>query len=274
MRRLSDPAPWVAVLSDSHTRRLLVFVHGFRGRSMESWTEFPTSHSIGEWWRESDLLFVGYDSVRETITGVAARLRSELPRFYPNLPDELVVAGGVPLREPSAAYEQLLLIGHSLGGLVVRRALADAAQEWLDHRAVNPAASKPALLDAQVRLFSPASAGFQPAGRLGLLKASPGWSGINMYLRYSSAYSDLQPGSTLLTGTRSRTEQLVWSNGTEFQALRAGILWANPEDVVISERYDTDFVEAVADGTNHRGVCKPSSSYRTPWVFVERGPSG
>jgi hypothetical protein len=239
---------------------------------MESWMDFPSSHSIGAWWQQSDLLFVGYDSLRETITGVAARLRTELPRFYPHLPAHLLEAGGVPLRHQVAPYDQLLVIGHSLGGVVVRRALADAAQDWLDRRTTDAAAPRPALLHAHVRLFSPASAGFQGAGPLGVLKASPGWLGVNMYLRRSSAYSDLQPGSTLLTAIRSRTEQFVATNAADFQALRAAILWANPEDVVISERYDTDFVESVAHGTSHRTVCKPNQSYRTPWVFVERGP--
>ena len=271
IKRLTDPSGWVAVLTNYAPRRLVVFVHGFRGNVLGSWMDFPDSYRMGDWWRESDLLFVGYDSLRETIAGVAGRLRTQLPRFYPQPPKSLVEAAGIPLRDDVGYYESMIMVGHSLGGVVVRRAVVDAAQEWIDRCANDPRTPKPAILGAQIRLFSPASAGFQAAGLLGVLKASPGWWGLNMYLRNSSAYSDLQPGSLVLAAIRSRTEQLVELDATKFSALRARILWANPEDVVISERYDTDYVEAIADNVSHKSVCKPRDQYLTPWVFVERG---
>jgi hypothetical protein len=271
IKRLADPSGWAIVLTDRAPRRLIVFVHGFRGKAVGSWMDFAHSHRISHWWRESDLLFAGYDSVRDTITGVAARLRRELPRFYPAPPPSALEAGGVRVRPDAAPYQELLVIGHSLGGVIVRRAMADVAQDWVDRREVDPQAPRPALLNAELRLFSPASAGFQAAGPLGVLRASPGWWGINMYLRQSSAYSDLQPGSSVLAAIRDRTEALVTSDAATFQSLRARIVWANPEDVVISERYDSDFVEEVVDDVDHRNVCKPNTSYPIPWVFVELG---
>jgi pimeloyl-ACP methyl ester carboxylesterase len=168
-------------------------------------------------------------------------------------------------------YDELLLVGHSLGGLVLRRALSDLAQNWIEGQDSDREARRPALLDAKLRLFSPASAGFRSAGWLGLLQASAFWPALNMYLRRSSAYTDLQPKSEVLTNTRQRTERLVSNHRRELTALQASILWANPDDVVLAERYDSDPVDDSADGASHTTVCKPSDTYETPWPFVEHG---
>jgi alpha-beta hydrolase superfamily lysophospholipase len=262
----------VLYVSKAQAERLVVFVHGFRGRAIDTWQRFPESGRTSEWWRASDMLFVGYDSVRDTITGVAARLRRELPRFYPDVPNDLLTIGDASVRPTSSKpYRELLLVGHSLGGVVVRRALCDVARGWFEERETEPDADRPALLDAQVRLFSPASAGFRSAGWLGMTQASLLWRALNMYLRRSSAYTDLQPNSPFLADTRRRTEELVAARRNDLAALRASILWANPDDVVLAEGYDSDHVEDSVDNTTHSKVCKPSAAYRAPWVFVETG---
>lgn len=234
---------------------------------MRTWREFG-GESRDPWWLSSDLLFVGYDSVREGITGVATRLRRELPRFFRGPVDTWL--SDTP-REAAGPYEELLLVGHSLGGLVVRRALADCAQEWIERREDEPGAPPPDLLRASMRLFSPASAGFRSAGALGVLQASPGWIGLNMLLRRSSAFVDLQPGSPVLTSTRERTEALVNADRSAMACLRARIVWANPDDVVNTERYDTDFVDDAIDGRSHNRVCKPDAEYDAPRTFVRDG---
>jgi pimeloyl-ACP methyl ester carboxylesterase len=258
-------------LTEADARRLVVFVHGFRGRAVQTWNHFAESGEVDDWWRESDLLFVGYDSVRENITGVASRIRRRLPELFPRLPSELLELDGVRVRASASIYDELVLVGHSLGGVIVRRALADSAQDWLERSPAESGRPKPILLEARVCLFSPASAGFRAAGRLGLAKASPGWVGVEMLLRRSSAFSDLQPGSSFLVDTRRRTEQLVVQSPELCRSLRAALLWANPDDVVLTERYDSDFVDDSVDGTTHSSVCKPHDGFTTPWTFVETG---
>jgi pimeloyl-ACP methyl ester carboxylesterase len=162
--RLSAPNGWVIYLAHQQPTRLVVFVHGFRGGAVRTWSEFDESGPTGTWWSESDLLFVSYDSVRDNITGVSARLRRELPRFFPEPADRFIETSN-SAREITGPYQHLVLVGHSLGGLIVRRALADCAQQWLDERAVDPDSPMPDLLKATTRLFSPASAGFRDRGR-------------------------------------------------------------------------------------------------------------
>lgn len=215
------------------------------------------------------MLFVGYDSTRENITGVADSLRHNLPRFYPSpLVDAMIVSEEPARDDIYAPYQELIIIGHSLGGLIVRRALADCAQLWLNEPK-HAHSQRPSILDAKVRLFSPASAGFRAAGLLGTVKASGIWPALEMYLRRSSAFTDLQPGSSTLSDTRNRTQLLATQPGLE--ALRAELLWANPDDVVLPERYDTDAYWDSISGQTHRSVCKPNTNYPAPWLFARAG---
>lgn len=274
-RFLRDPEEWVLYLAKEQPRRLVVFVHGFNGRAVNSWNQFVAGgKERPEWWASSDLLFAGYESTTDTITGVAYRVRTALPRFYPNLAGDLLEIGGVRVREPAnGPYEELYLVGHSLGGVIVRRVLCDAACAWEDELAADSGAPRPPMLDARTRLFSPASKGFQPAGWLGALSASGAWPLLVMQLRRSPAYTSLQPGSEILTRTEQRTAaHLSGPKATELGALRASILWAQPDNVVEAERYDGDLTDYFEDGKNHRSVCKPQpQKYTKPWVFVETG---
>lgn len=272
-RRLVDPSGWVLFLSHETPTRLVVFVHGFRGRAVRSWQEFPLGGQLSDWWRDSDLLFVGYPSQRDNITATADRLREQLPSFFPELPDDLCSIGDVAVRAAtSCRYEELFLVGHSLGGLVIRRALSDQADEWLAELADDPTVPMPPMLGASVRLFSPASAGFRPGGFLGLLRAGPVWPVIEMKLRLSTAYTDLKPSSPILRETRARTEKAARGpQASKLNALRPDLLWANPDQVVLTERYDTDRSSRSVDNTSHSSVCKPSGWYTTPWLFVETG---
>jgi pimeloyl-ACP methyl ester carboxylesterase len=272
---LRDPNHWVLYLSERQAQRLVVFVHGFGGGVTESWDQFlEGGRERPEWWVDSDLLFVGYSSTRDSIAGVAYRVRTALPRFYPMLSDDLIEVDGLSPREPGVThYQELYLVGHSLGGVIVRRILCDAACEWEDQMKSNTAAPRPAVLDARTRLFSPASKGFRPAGWLGALSASPAWPAVMMQLRRSSAFTDLQPGSEILVRTEQRTAaHLGGPNAAKLDSLRASILWAEPDDVVASERWDGDPTDHFEDGTTHRSVCKPKPRvYTSPWVFVETG---
>ncbi|MFD7008066.1 esterase/lipase family protein [Rhodococcus jostii] len=267
---MESPAGWVFYASNHNgpVSRLVVFVHGFMGKAVTTWSNFEVGAGHRDWWREADLLFVGYRSTKETITGVANRLRREIPEFYPTPFPAAMNVGGHPVRKDAGSpYSELVVIGHSLGGLIVRRALCDAAMEWDKAGRTDP---KPALLTAQIRLFSPASAGFRAAGFLGILRATSLWRAINMVLSRAPAYTDLQPDSSVLRNTQERTERLACQIG--FESLAAKIIWANPDTVVISERYTTDHVDGTWDETTHTSVCKPErDAFEKPWIFAETG---
>lgn len=276
-REPDGPNGWPFYVShyDGHVKRLVVFVHGFRGKALDTWLDFPkvdTALPENQWWLESDWLFVGYESTKETVTGVANRITREMPRFFPQpLPAAMDISGAPARQNVTDPYTELVLVGHSLGGVILRRALCDAAQEWLDDG--RPDENRPVLLHATTRLFSSACGGFSPSGRLGLLRSTPVWDrAIDAVLRQSPAYVDLQPGSLVLEQLRSRTIAMAPDKDPQLEALRARILWANPDGVVTTERYATDYVDLSQDGKHHISICKPKKgTYHEPWTFVRTG---
>jgi pimeloyl-ACP methyl ester carboxylesterase len=269
-RRLPGQENWVFFVAHRQPRRLVVFVHGFRGGPVSSWRNFPLGGQRNDCWRESDLLFVGYPSERDNILGVSNRLRRILPTYYPQIGSRRLTGYEAAVRAEGDEYEELFLVGHSLGGVIVRRLVCDLAEGWLADLREDPKTPRPRLLEARVRLFSPASAGFRPGGMLGMLRALPTWAFVNLYLRRSTAFTDLQPDSVFLRETRLRTEaNLAGDKADELEALRARIVWANPDDVVLTERYTSDRRDVSADGRSHSSVCKPDYTYELPWRFLD-----
>lgn len=246
--------PWVLYAARGEVARLVVFLHGFNSSAVGAWHRFEESGQATDWWRESDMLFVGYDSWGEHPEETATWFRERIQHFYPVLPDEYLSKRDSRIREPSKhGYHELVLVGHSLGGFVLRLALCLEAGRWIhEDRERDPNAERPVLLDGAVRLFSPASAGFQPAGLIGMLKATCLWSAANVALRRSPAFIALERGSELITTTRARTEDLVNEHGKDLVALRAHIVWARPENVVERQGYEKDH------GITIPKVCIPS----------------
>ena len=259
----------VLYVSTQSATRLVVFVHGFHGRAVETWREFNVPADRA-WWGETDMLFVGYDSMKENTLSVVHRLMSVLPQLFPMLPAAMTLALGARIRPEDARYRELVLVGHSLGGVIVRRLLAETAREW-DVDGAPAGAARPLVLDATAYLFSPASEGFLPKGWIGVAKELGMLRIADVRLRKAPAYSEVQPNSALLRETRKTTKRLVKIHGKQLDSLRASILWANPDAVVQVENYPTDRRSRSVDNSSHVKICKPGPAYQAPWDFVEGG---
>jgi hypothetical protein len=248
--------------------RLVVLVHGFRGEPLGSWGEFGRGTG-SEWWLQSDLLFVGYASERLDPTGVANALRIFIERLFPQLPEEYLLAGeAYYLRDPERyIYAELVLVGHSLGGLIVRRAAVDIVRSWERARI----RERPSILSSgRMCLFSPATAGFEPTSSPGVLRSLLGDRLCAIILRNPPALRDLRCGSEVLSGCRRLTERAA-NDYKEMRLLHPEIIWANPDNIVIASDYDTDPPAHSQTGVNHRSVCKPHAGYTLPWEVVETG---
>ena len=264
--RLDYPRRWQLHLAPVQPQRLVVFVHGFGGRPTKTWNDFSEIHD-DDWWRRADLLFVGWSSVMRDVTTIANLLSSELPSFFPKLPHELTRVGGIELRPSATHYDDLFLVGHSLGGVVLRKFMLDEVQDWDSTRTEGELA--PAVLNAHLRLFSPASAGFSPTGFLGLVHSIHSIREIGeLMLAVSPNFQTLKIDSPRLRELRDETVKYVDRGYTE---LRARILWAGKDHVVEPRRYPSDHREYSQQDHTHGSVCKPNLDYRAPWTFVERG---
>ncbi|SDO56920.1 Alpha/beta hydrolase family protein [Nakamurella panacisegetis] len=265
--------------------RLVVFVHGFGGHAISTWQQFDMPGDR-DWWAEADMLFVGYDSLHENTLGVVHRLLHVFPDFFPLVPEKFRFVLGMPIRDGSDPYDELILVGHSLGGVILRRLVVALTKEWHEAasrvRVGNTAegfmkvtlAMKPPLLKARLVLFSPATQGFFPTGWLTLGELMGLGRIASFLLRKSPTYSELDPKrSQLLANTRDLTEELAKLYNRSVPALHPDVLWANPDTVVQVEDYKTDRNSNSVPGQSHVSICKPSEAYSTPWELIENGGS-
>ena len=134
-----------AMLSESEAAETaVVFVHGYGGNARGTWLQFQTLVDVFvdqfPWWEHCDLFFFAYDSISSPIKVSSTRLLSFLSTIYPRPKRTLFQTR--PLRDFSYLsadfsvtafrkvdhlYKRLLLIGHSEGCVVIRKAVLDTA---------------------------------------------------------------------------------------------------------------------------------------------------
>jgi len=275
---------------DARTDTAIIFVHGFKGHHLKTWGRLPEIACADEsdFWRKSDLYFLGYKPERLHVNSSAHKLSKYVLSIFPEPPvsmferplsqhdwtltllPRLSVAR---IRPGPYSYSKLYLVGHSLGGLIIRRFIADKLQPFLSNPRTMP--DSPVRL-ATIRLFAPAHLGFSPSGWTGaafnvsqelligrILEAA-------MY-RYR-AYTHLDPRSRTITDIRELTESLARAYPS-IEPLSAHLLWGEDEQVVKSGRYTCDLAtnEHYEPQKAHKDICKPADAYRLPLDFIERG---
>jgi pimeloyl-ACP methyl ester carboxylesterase len=97
---------------DVHNDKLIVFVHGFNSSSKTAWGKFPSLLLGDDELKDFNIVLYGYrtkscvetDSIREEGNLLASFLHDTI-------------------RGNHQKYQQVVLVGHSMGGLVIMRAL-------------------------------------------------------------------------------------------------------------------------------------------------------
>jgi pimeloyl-ACP methyl ester carboxylesterase len=294
MRHLDASAPMggsARLSDDASSDTAIVFVHGFKGHHLKTWGKLPemASYDKSDFWRKADLYFLGYKPEKLHVSNSAHRLSKYISSIFPSPPASmfecpldrhdwtLSLVPRLPvarIRPGPYMYSKLYLVGHSLGGLIIRRFIADQ----LEMLALNQATQGSSVVRlTTVRLFAPAHLGFEPSGWTGAaFKVSQEFL-IGRILEGSMyryrAYAHLHPRSRTITELRRITETL----GRKFpsvEAVSAHLLWGEEEQVVANEpRYECDLAanEQYEPQKAHRDICKPTGVYRLPLDFIERG---
>lgn len=213
----------------SDRKNLCVFVHGFGGSPLGTWEDVYLDMLGHNAWMATDAVFFNYDSFRESATSAASKLRQLIESLFP----VNSVWGG--------EYENLILVGHSLGGVVIRRCIT------FNERSTSPVQG---LRDARLRLLSPAIGGVRLAGWKALIKELPIISTLlSIPLKSTPAFTELQPESRLLGDLARHTER--FADQLPGQAcFRANIAWAVDENVVLETEYFFDTLEASIAGSH------------------------
>lgn len=281
---------------EEKVNKAVCFFHGFVGHPHKTWLDFQglvdDIYQSDPWWIQSDLFFFGYESFHDHIATNSQEFLDFIRSIFPaparngvfNLGREM--RGGVSVErelpdELVHGYKELVLVGHSEGGLVLRDCVLSLTKEFdtelnKAYRAGRKGNqvkrelrefAKYAALNGSLRLFAPALMGASPSSfwATGLDL----FSFIRTVLNTSPAYGEMKPGSSVLNNIQRQTE--AFSKQYGFDALRAKVLWARDEGIVSIGEYQCDTRVRILSDRTHISVCKPTRSYLHPIEFVEHG---
>lgn len=222
----------------------VVFVHGYGGRAVATWGDFPDLAMEHPAYAHADLIFVGYESRSQTADYSVAVIYDLLCWLAERNSALREMVGGPP-RADDFAYSRIVLVGHSLGGALVRRVAQDAKD-----------ATKPWAETLDLALFAPAHRG---AKAVQLAMTSFGFfkllavAEVAAYLT-SPVLDDLKPDSDFLKALLAQAELLG-----EHRTTRAAFVAHAKSDRIVSQgRFYRDEPPKPYAGRNHVNCCKPA----------------
>jgi alpha-beta hydrolase superfamily lysophospholipase len=253
----------------------LVFVHGFWGKAESTWAGFPELLTSGSSAvakaADYDLYFFAYDSKISAIA--SATLFGEFIKQLASVPAKEAInpslgSFGPETRKDRWAdskfeYQRIIICGHSLGALVVRRGLLDLA--------LAPKSTANAWLPkVELILFAPAHLGARIIPLVSMMLGGLGavFYGIRIdgrvgeaALRYNfPSLDDLERNSTTLQQLVSDTDFFLKAKPSAVRWLQAKVIAAEYEKIVYLGRFASDDVPPVlVRNANHTSICKPLS---------------
>jgi pimeloyl-ACP methyl ester carboxylesterase len=245
--------------SVGESRNLVVFVHGFGGKSQKTWSAFESL--LLPQGLNADIIFYGYHGFLEHIQPNAGLLDETIDEIASRPTRFLATHAPHVVRGPGwRGYDRIVLVAHSMGAIVSRRALLvalKAKRKWVE----------------QVRLvlFAPAHTGVDDV--IGLLLGIRDPFGIGAIASggikiVSPALRDLLKASTfekLAAETRAERQR----NKRRSRCLVAArVVFGSAETVVSMEPFGEDPEPVSLRGKGHFSVCKPTAQFRRPVEIV------
>jgi pimeloyl-ACP methyl ester carboxylesterase len=257
--------------------RAVVFVHGWGGSAETTWYRFQelvddgADADLRDWWSKADLYFYGYESRRFSVAEHAASFLAFLDKVFPN--PAALLSAPPNTGDRAFGYRELYLVGHSLGGVVLREGILDRVA--IAEAKQRPATTSTALLDSYIRLFAPAMHGARPSGWLGLayhllseIRELKPW--FKSVAESTTILRQLMSDSDKLVRLRDSTDELAVK--TRYRALAADVVYGENEHIVERDKFRMDRLpDKPVPGMNHTSVCKPQQRYRFPLRFVVSG---
>jgi pimeloyl-ACP methyl ester carboxylesterase len=241
-------------------KRCLVFVHGFGGKAISTWARFNSLLPSHPKVARADLIFYGYDGINVDVVASAGILRQFLSRLATD-PDFVAASLPSDARKGFQRYEQIVLIAHSLGGVVARYAILDALgadDPWVDH--------------AEMILFAPAHSG-APVARL-VLAAFTGYAILPLLksavLFKAPAILQLKDGPSKEGFLKRMAERTVAaSSDGHRQASAREVFFGQLDRIVGKDPFPGDptaSLKSIVPEATHASVCKPAASSDEPFV--------
>jgi len=245
----------VGYFTTANPENLILFVHGFNGSAIDTWNEFPALIKDNAAYANSDVVFYGYESLKGQANNNALRFYN----FLKVVAEENTTRLGYPRKKlPSNfRYTKIIIVAHSLGTIIVRRALLNAKAE-----------NKVWLANSKMILFAPAHRGariqnpiIETLPVLGKIIAGLGLIAIPVL-------EDLRPNSQTITNLINDTQNLLLQGVGDFTIAHT-VVWADNDIVVENEPFCQDPVAVLVDNKSHTKVCKPvRPNFLTPFEIV------
>lgn len=237
-------------------QKAVVFVHGYMGNAVSTWSQFEYLLPTRPKAKDYDIFFYGYNC-HNSNTIAQGRFLCEFLRqlFSPpadrdqwNLPQTR--NNPFPL---DYKYKEVLLVGHSIGAIVCRRALLmarDLKYDWMNK--------------TRMVLFAPAHNGALISAfikEIGSPSRCIRW--------FSPLIDEVAPGSQSITQLKNETASAVNQGANYLKATK--VIIAEVELVVSNLQFTgVDPVPAVPyRGTTHFSVCKPNTNFTYPVEQLE-----
>jgi predicted alpha/beta hydrolase family esterase len=242
---------------------LVLFVHGFGGASLTTWRRFMDLWPVQ---RGDDLVFYGYESLRRQVHYMAIEFGefldgflaeparvinptvAHLERWYPG-----------SVRRQDFAYRRVVVVAHSLGAVVARRALLNAERDGRDW-----------LSGMRMVLFAPAHKGAYISKLVfsALTGVTLGVPIASVAKLYFKSLEGLEQNSTELRDLEQETVQALAARRRytkEMQPLAATqVVIPEWESIVIQGQFAEDAGSRSAPGCTHTTVCKPREEFPDP----------
>lgn len=256
---LNWPAGSIAYFAKVPARRLLIFVHGFRGKAFETWLGMDAILNADQKLADTDVVFYGYRSTASRAAMSAGMFRQFV--------DEAAERGETWAQTTATAtgdlrsdrpYGEIVIVAHSLGAAISRRAILDAIKldrSW-------PSRTK-------LLLFAPAHLGSTVEELLRITSGS-----INSILSNLFALAavrmpvllDLKRDSDFVQTLRIETQARL-DSGWNAPLKATTVIFGQHEKVVEVANFCADPPPNVWEDHDHVSVCKGADA---PRVILEQ----
>jgi alpha-beta hydrolase superfamily lysophospholipase len=234
---------------------LIIFVHGFGGNALSTWNNFPEILLFDDHFKNSDIIFYGYD----TFKGQAGDHAAELYHFI-NEAIKPLTKNILPKLQnlPERTYERIILVAHSLGAVLVRQAQLHG---YIDN--------KDWVSKSEIALYAPAHNGAEIISLA--MQALPGLSGLlGIFAKFRfPILTDLDTKDDgILNAIKQQTEKLQSAGKGDFTKARL-VVFSKGDKVVKNVQYLFDKAAEVIPNTTHVSVCKPKENFTQPVDFLK-----